>query len=181
MNASQIVSFLLVGALAGSLVGALVMRKRSGFGFGLNLFVGLVGALIGGGLFSLLHINLGLLGKIEVNLEDLIAAFAGALILLLLSPSWASPQRKPRRAEGRGASGQRLAPSARDPELHSFARPASFMRMQCVHARSPSQACAGAGARGISCELGIAVLSLLRRLRTPPPWGITRTLVSARP
>ncbi|MBM4042688.1 MAG: GlsB/YeaQ/YmgE family stress response membrane protein [Planctomycetes bacterium] len=84
MNASQIVSFLLVGALAGSLVGALVMRKRSGFGFGLNLFVGLVGALIGGGLFSLLHINLGLLGKIEVNLEDLIAAFAGALILLLL-------------------------------------------------------------------------------------------------
>jgi uncharacterized membrane protein YeaQ/YmgE (transglycosylase-associated protein family) len=42
-----------------------------------------VGALIGGGLFRLLHINLGL-GHIAVSLEDLVAAFAGALLLLLL-------------------------------------------------------------------------------------------------
>ncbi|HUT35608.1 MAG TPA: GlsB/YeaQ/YmgE family stress response membrane protein [Planctomycetota bacterium] len=83
MNASQIVSFLIVGALAGSLVGGLVTRKKEGFGFVLNLFCGLVGALIGGAIFNLLHINLGL-GSIAVSLEDLIAAFAGALILLLL-------------------------------------------------------------------------------------------------
>jgi len=83
MNASQIVSFLIVGALAGSLVGGLVTRKKGGFGFWLNLFCGLVGALIGVGLFSLLHINLGL-SNIAVSLEDLIAAFAGALVLLLL-------------------------------------------------------------------------------------------------
>ena len=83
MSVSQIVSFLIVGGLAGSLVGAVVARKRGGFGFGLNLFVGLVGALIGVGLFAVLRINLGLRG-ITVSLEDLVAAFAGALILLLL-------------------------------------------------------------------------------------------------
>jgi len=83
MNASQIVSYLIVGALVGSLVGGLVTRKKEGFGFWLNLFCGLVGALIGGGLFSLLQIRLGL-GEIKVSLEDLIAAFAGALVLLLL-------------------------------------------------------------------------------------------------
>jgi uncharacterized membrane protein YeaQ/YmgE (transglycosylase-associated protein family) len=83
MDASQIISFLIVGGLAGSLAGAFVMRKRGGFGFALNLLCGLVGALIGGGLFRLLHINLGL-GHIAVSLEDLVAAFAGALLLLLL-------------------------------------------------------------------------------------------------
>jgi len=79
----QIISFLLVGVLAGSLVGGLVTRRREGFGHGINLLCGLVGAVLGGGLFSLLHINLGL-GSVAISLEDLIAAFLGALLFLFL-------------------------------------------------------------------------------------------------
>lgn len=80
MNLSQIISIVVVGVVAGSLVGSLVTRKREGFGHALNLLLGVVGALIGSGLFNLLNIHLGL-GSIAVSLEDLVVAFVGALIL----------------------------------------------------------------------------------------------------
>jgi uncharacterized membrane protein YeaQ/YmgE (transglycosylase-associated protein family) len=43
----------------------------------------LVGALIGGGLFKLFHIDLGL-GEIKITFEDLIAAFVGSLLFIVL-------------------------------------------------------------------------------------------------
>lgn len=79
---SQIIVWLIVGALAGSFTGMVVTRKKEGFGRLTNLGVGLAGALIGGALFDLLNIDLGL-GQIQVTFEDLIAAFAGSLLLLL--------------------------------------------------------------------------------------------------
>ena len=79
----DVVVWLVVGALAGSLTGLVVKRKKAGFGAFANLAIGLVGALIGGVLFQLLRIDLGL-GELSVSLQDLLAAFVGSLIFLLL-------------------------------------------------------------------------------------------------
>lgn len=80
---SKIVVWMIVGVLAGSFTGMLVKRSREGFGRWLNMGLGLAGALVGGGLFHLLGIDLGL-GEIKISLEDLIAAFSGSIILLLI-------------------------------------------------------------------------------------------------
>lgn len=92
----QIIVWLIVGALAGSLVGMLVNRSKEGFGWFTNMIVGLIGAVIGGVLSRLFGLDLGLSG-ISVSLEDLVVAVAGSLILLLAT--WAI-----RRARQRGAS-----------------------------------------------------------------------------
>lgn len=80
---SEIIVWLVVGALTGPVVGVLVKRSRDGFGRWRNLGIGLVGALIGGFLFKLLNIDLGL-GSFAISLQDLIAAFLGALLFLLI-------------------------------------------------------------------------------------------------
>lgn len=77
----QIVVWIFVGVLAGSVAGMLVKRRREGFGRINNLGVGMVGAIIGGSLFRLFKIDLGL-GEFAVSLEDLIAALVGSLIFL---------------------------------------------------------------------------------------------------
>lgn len=79
----QIIVWLIVGGLAGTLAGRLVTMKKEGLGRWTNLAVGLVGALIGGGLFKIFHIDLGL-GEIKITFEDLIAAFVGSLLLILV-------------------------------------------------------------------------------------------------
>ena len=81
ITASEIVVWLIVGALAGSFTGMLVTRSKGGFGRLGNLGIGLVGALIGGVLFNLMQIDLGL-EAISISLQDLVSAFAGALIFL---------------------------------------------------------------------------------------------------
>ena len=54
LDYSQIIVWLIVGALAGSIAGMLVKRTREGFGPFTNLGIGLVGALIGGFIFKAL-------------------------------------------------------------------------------------------------------------------------------
>jgi uncharacterized membrane protein YeaQ/YmgE (transglycosylase-associated protein family) len=85
MNISldQIIVWLLVGAIAGTLAGALVKRSKKGFGVFSNLGIGLVGALIGGILFRLFRLDLGL-GSISISLEDIVAAFAGSILFLIV-------------------------------------------------------------------------------------------------
>ncbi len=77
----ELIVWLVVGALAGSATGMLVKRQREGFGRLGNLGVGLSGALIGGLLFKLFRIDLGL-AEMSISLEDLIAALVGSLLLL---------------------------------------------------------------------------------------------------
>ncbi len=77
-----IITWLIIGALAGALTGLVVKRRKEGFGHFTNLGVGLVGALIGGALFQVFGIDFGL-GSISVSLEDLVAAFLGSLMFLL--------------------------------------------------------------------------------------------------
>jgi uncharacterized membrane protein YeaQ/YmgE (transglycosylase-associated protein family) len=76
-----IVVWLICGALAGTLAGRLVTFKKEGLGRWTNLGVGLAGALIGGGLFKVFHIDLGL-GQIKITFEDLLAAFLGSLLFV---------------------------------------------------------------------------------------------------
>ena len=83
ISLGQIIVWLIIGALAGSWAGMVFRRNRKGFGRFGNLILGLIGAIIGGYLFDFLNIDLGL-GAIAITFEDLIAAFAGALILLAI-------------------------------------------------------------------------------------------------
>lgn len=78
---SQALVWIVVGGLAGSLAAMMVKRQRSGFGRLTNLGIGMAGALIGGTLFRLFEIDLGL-GEIAITLEDLVAAFLGSLLFL---------------------------------------------------------------------------------------------------
>jgi uncharacterized membrane protein YeaQ/YmgE (transglycosylase-associated protein family) len=80
--ADDVITWLIVGALAGSLAGMLVKRHSAGFGRLLNLAIGLVGALIGGVLFKVCHIDLGVVRGIRVTSEDVVEAFVGSLILI---------------------------------------------------------------------------------------------------
>jgi uncharacterized membrane protein YeaQ/YmgE (transglycosylase-associated protein family) len=80
---SLIVVWLIVGALAGSLAGMVVKRSKAGFGRLANIGIGLVGALVGGLFFKIFNINLGL-RNIVVSFEDLVAAFLGSLLFLLV-------------------------------------------------------------------------------------------------
>ncbi len=75
-----ILSWIIVGLIAGWLAG-MVMR---GGGYGLigDIIVGVVGGLLGGWIAtSLLHIGADVNG---INLESILVAFAGAVILLVL-------------------------------------------------------------------------------------------------
>jgi uncharacterized membrane protein YeaQ/YmgE (transglycosylase-associated protein family) len=82
ISPDEIVTWLIVGALAGSLTGMLIRGRKEGFGHVLNLAIGLVGALIGGYLFKVLHVSLGLLGQITISLQEVVAALVGSLIFL---------------------------------------------------------------------------------------------------
>lgn len=83
MNIGQIIVWIIVGGFAGTLAGRAVTFKKEGLGRWANLLVGVIGAVIGGELFKLFRINLGL-GELKVTFEDLIAAFLGSLLVILL-------------------------------------------------------------------------------------------------
>lgn len=83
ITSSQVIVWLIVGALAGSVTGMIVKREKRGFGHFINLGIGLVGALIGGLLFKVLRVDLGL-DRLAIRVEDLIAAIIGSLIFLFV-------------------------------------------------------------------------------------------------
>ncbi len=77
----ELVVWLIVGLLAGSFAGLVVKRRKEGFGRYANLGIGLAGALIGGFLFDVLRIDLGL-ANISISLQDVVASFVGSLLFL---------------------------------------------------------------------------------------------------
>jgi uncharacterized membrane protein YeaQ/YmgE (transglycosylase-associated protein family) len=83
MTIEQLVVWLIIGALAGSLAGMVVTGTRKGYGPATNILLGLIGAVIGGYVFDKLNVNLGL-GSITVSIDEVAAAFVGSLILLAL-------------------------------------------------------------------------------------------------
>jgi uncharacterized membrane protein YeaQ/YmgE (transglycosylase-associated protein family) len=83
MTIGKIIVWLILGAFAGTLAGRLVTFSKQGLGFWTHLLVGMIGAVVGGGIFWVLGINLGG-GEIKITLNDLVSAFAGALLCLLI-------------------------------------------------------------------------------------------------
>ncbi len=77
----NVISWLIVGALTGSLLGGIF--KKAAWGKWAWLGIGLVGAVIGGVVFGLLKIDFGL-GEIKVTLESLVSALLGALLFILI-------------------------------------------------------------------------------------------------
>jgi uncharacterized membrane protein YeaQ/YmgE (transglycosylase-associated protein family) len=80
----QLIVWGIIGILAGSLAGMFLKRNQTGLtGLFSRLVIGLMGALIGGFLFDVLNLNLGL-GQMTIAFEDLLAAFVGSLIFLVI-------------------------------------------------------------------------------------------------
>ena len=60
----------------------MVTFRKEGLGRWVNLGVGMVGALVGGFVFNVFHIDLGL-GELKLTFEDLLSAFLGSLVLIV--------------------------------------------------------------------------------------------------
>ena len=76
MTISALIWFLLIGLIAGWLAGKVV--RGGGYGVVGDMIVGVIGAFLGGWLFSLIGIAAGgLIGSI-------ITAFVGAVVLILI-------------------------------------------------------------------------------------------------
>lgn len=84
----RLIWFLLIGLCAGWLAGKLTHGK--GFGLWGNLVIGVVGAVIGGFLLTILGF------KSASLLADLITATVGALVLLAILRSVNAPKRRRR-------------------------------------------------------------------------------------
>jgi uncharacterized membrane protein YeaQ/YmgE (transglycosylase-associated protein family) len=80
---TQLIVWLIVGGLAGTLAGRLVTFQKKGLGFWVNLGIGMAGALIGGFIFHVFNIGV-VLAEIKITLRDLIAAFLGSLLFVVL-------------------------------------------------------------------------------------------------
>jgi uncharacterized membrane protein YeaQ/YmgE (transglycosylase-associated protein family) len=79
-----VITWVFIGLIAGLLAGLLVRGR--GLGFATSVVVGLLGALLGGFLFTVLHIQLppAFNGGITLAWADMLVAFIGAVIILLL-------------------------------------------------------------------------------------------------
>ncbi len=78
------VDTILVWLLVGLVAGFLASRVALGHGLGLfgDVIVGILGALLGGFLAGVFHINVQIIGHPIIS--EMIIAFAGAVILLLI-------------------------------------------------------------------------------------------------
>jgi uncharacterized membrane protein YeaQ/YmgE (transglycosylase-associated protein family) len=75
-----LISWIVVGLVAGFLAG--MVMKGGGFGLIGDIIIGVVGGLLGGYLASnFLHLKNAMTG---INLETILVAFVGAIILLML-------------------------------------------------------------------------------------------------
>jgi uncharacterized membrane protein YeaQ/YmgE (transglycosylase-associated protein family) len=83
----QIAVWLIVGLIGGSLTGLILKREKRGFGFQINLILGLAGAIVGGLIFRLFGLFPNL-DKVSVSMRDIVAAVAGSLLIMALFWLW---------------------------------------------------------------------------------------------
>jgi uncharacterized membrane protein YeaQ/YmgE (transglycosylase-associated protein family) len=84
----QIITWLIIGLVAGYLASVLVRGRN--LSIGASIIVGLIGAVIGGLIFALLRIQVpeSLAGGITIRYVDVIVSFIGAIIVLALAQSF---------------------------------------------------------------------------------------------
>ena len=90
----NVVVWIIVGILAGSVTGMIVKGDRRGFGVFRNLGLGMAGALLGGLLFRIFRLFPNL-DKFSLSVRDVISALIGSALVLLLLWVW---QRLPKRS-----------------------------------------------------------------------------------
>ena len=81
VSLTQLIVWLIVGLLGGSIAGLIVRRERRGFGVWRNLGLGLAGAVVGGLLFWLLGL-FPELDSVRISLRDVVAAVVGSFLVL---------------------------------------------------------------------------------------------------
>jgi uncharacterized membrane protein YeaQ/YmgE (transglycosylase-associated protein family) len=84
---SKIIVWLIIGAVGGTLAGALVRWQKAGFGLWANLGIGLVGAVVGGIIFQVFGLLPGL-ENIAISLRDVVSAFVGSILFILGLWGW---------------------------------------------------------------------------------------------
>lgn len=84
----QIITWLIIGLVAGYLASVLVRGRNMSIGS--SVIVGLVGAVIGGLIFALLRIQVpeSLAGGITIRYIDVIVSLIGAILVLALARSF---------------------------------------------------------------------------------------------
>ncbi len=83
ISIGQLIIWIIVGGFAGSVVGAVAKGKREGYGKWKNLVFGFVGAVIGGSIFNVFKIDLGL-PELDITFNDLVSALLGSSLLLFV-------------------------------------------------------------------------------------------------
>jgi uncharacterized membrane protein YeaQ/YmgE (transglycosylase-associated protein family) len=80
----QIITWLIIGLVAGFLASLLVGVKR--LNATTSIIIGLIGALVGGFLFTIFQIPVApaLMGGITIRYIDVIVSFFGAIVVLLI-------------------------------------------------------------------------------------------------
>jgi uncharacterized membrane protein YeaQ/YmgE (transglycosylase-associated protein family) len=104
---SQVIVWLIVGFIGGSLAGLIATWRRKGYGLIQNLGLGLLGAVIGGLIFRLFGL-FPRLDAISISLRDVVAACSGSLLVLaaLWAWHWRNARREPDDGSSRGLRDQ---------------------------------------------------------------------------
>jgi len=84
---AQVIVWIAVGLIGGSLVGFMMTWERRGFGLPRNMAIGLAGAFIGGLLFRMFGL-FPALDRISIPLRDVVAAVVGSPIILAVYWIW---------------------------------------------------------------------------------------------
>ena len=83
----NVLTWLMVGLAGGSLAALALTQRMRGFGILRNLLLGVIGALVGGGVFTLFSLFPNL-DRITISARDLLAAFLGSLVVFFLHWLW---------------------------------------------------------------------------------------------
>lgn len=87
VSIGQIVVWIVIGLIGGSLAGYIIKRDRKGFGLLQNLALGLLGGLAGGFLFRVFGL-FEQLDRYAVSLRDVTSALVGSLLVLAALWYW---------------------------------------------------------------------------------------------
>ncbi len=82
-NRDEIVAWIIMGVLVGSVAGMMTALKTTGLGKVGRLLLGLAGAFLGGIIVHLTKADFGM-GPVMIRYEELLFAFIGAVVLIVL-------------------------------------------------------------------------------------------------